>query len=208
MKKAIHFFHRVAGLTRVLFFEIIAIAGISSVLSTAIGRIVFRNCEGYHGEWNWYVLAFLVIAVIAARAVWLRIWYASYTTEGFHSALKVGGWVFTPNPLTGTVKFYMPTTHPSYVFMDLIMVAIGGLFAWIGSHADVSGPCGWDYQYYFGWSMIALALLVPIVRLVVWYGFKHKIPKEYCKGAWIPVLLFWILALAMIIPGIIVSFSG
>lgn len=211
LRRQVHFFLRIGPLVRVFFFEFLAIVTFSSAASNLIGKIFFRNCPN-NGTIDWTLLICVVVGAIVARAVFLRIWYASYTSDGFRTALKMGSWTIVPNPFLGTVKVDMPTTHPSYVLLDLLMVITGGFFFWVGRSAIefglLEGPCGWNYQYYFGWSMIVMALFVPLFRLFVWYGLKHRIPKEYCVDAWRPVLMLWILIAAMVLPGIYVGLKG
>src|SRR5688572_21769025 len=119
---------------RVFFFEFLAIVTFSSAASNLIGKAFFRNCPN-NGSIDLTLLVCVVIGAISARAVFLRIWYASYTSDGFKTALKMGSWTIAPNPFLGKVIIDMPTTHPSYVLLDLLLVMTGGLFFWIGRSA-------------------------------------------------------------------------
>jgi hypothetical protein len=79
-----------------------------------------------------------------------------------------------------------PSTHPWYIFIDAI------LFLWVfalGEFEDNSVLAIWRYN-----ALFAIAVFIPLLRLVCWYILGLKWPADQCIRAWKPVMWFWIIA--------------
>ena len=100
-----------------------------------------------------------------------------------------GGGVVMPNPQMAA-NYLFSSTHPSYVFIDLLACGFWWFTRWLWSQ-------GWEERVYQGTILLALAALIPALRLFAWYGLRLR-PKvdptlqEEVTSAWRPVRILYL----------------
>jgi hypothetical protein len=111
---------------------------------------------------------------------------------------------FVTDPNAEVIEDF-PTTHPSYVFIDFLSLSLALLFFWLGSsdegHSLTNGSpftIGRDF------TLVVVAALFPILRLVCWYalGIQSKAKARY---TWQPVVMLYVVLALLILPGVIIS---
>jgi hypothetical protein len=106
--------------------------------------------------------------------------------------------------LDAEVTYPFATNHPSYVFIDLIVVGFWGFLRWAIKLGDPE-------RLYEGNLWIAVALLVPACRLIAWYVLRLRPAavdaraQATVRDAWLPVAqlyLFFLFPIALVILGV------
>lgn len=116
----------------------------------------------------------------------------------FHS-----GGVYVWNPEM-RADYLFSSTHPSYVFIDLLGSSLWWFARWAWSE-------GWQERTYQGTILVAMAMVIPALRLFAWYGLRlrpqgdNDVQKEV-RNSWKPVALLYsiLLLLALVAAAVIV----
>lgn len=123
--------------------------------------------------------------------IW-RIFSPKVLVERWRPVLKAGP-VVLPNPTIPSVQYSFLSSHPSYVFVDFLVVAVGLFFRLIvGAYPPAYGCANYLFPYVFGWCMLGISLLIPILRLTAWYLLQRREKSEI--AAWKPVFIFCAIA--------------
>lgn len=78
------------------------------------------------------------------------------------------------------------STHPSYIFIDaFILLGYAMLFSEFEPTTTL--------EYYRLISSWAFAISIPVLRLFCWYVLGLKYSREKTKGAWKPVMWFYVI---------------
>ena len=118
-------------------------------------------------DWLVYVLGLLLFAWSLREILRPRVKRDSWTSV---SGADSGG------------SYSVCTTHPSYVLVDLVTVAVTAFFLWAGLAYDVNART-------FA-VMFALAVLFPALRLFAWYVLGLRIEdKDETEQAWKPAAM-------------------
>lgn len=126
------------------------------------------------GNWVWFLLGFALLA-------WML-------REIFKPRVKGDVWrptnVGLPGLNTfGEARYSFCSTHPSYVFLDFVAVAVNAFFVWYAA----SGHYAAKHLY----IMLAVSLIIPALRLLAWYGLGLRIEDQReSRRAWKPVSYF------------------
>jgi uncharacterized membrane protein len=101
----------------------------------------------------------------------------------------------------GEYSFY--STHPSYVFIDVLAVGFWWFARWAWS-------TGWQARVYQGTILVSLTAVIPALRLMSWYVLRLR-PKDddedERRSSWKPVALLYgvivaimLVAVAVVLP--------
>jgi hypothetical protein len=77
------------------------------------------------------------------------------------------------------------STHPSYVFVDVFII----LWAFAFSEFDSNTT----FEIYRKYATFAVGGFIPVLRLFLWYVIGLKYSKEFSKGAWKPIMWFYVI---------------
>jgi hypothetical protein len=115
-----------------------------------------------------------------------------------------GGGAHVANPQMAD-DYLFSSTHPSYVFIDLLSCSLWWFARWAWSE-------GWQERVYQGNILLLLGAIIPALRLLAWYVLRLR-PKgdeefqQEVQSSWKPVailcsilLLLALAATAVIIP--------
>lgn len=117
--------------------------------------------------------------------------------EIFLPRVKRDSWFSFKTASSSGGEYYFASTHPSYIFVDVLAVAFWWLIRWGWSQA-------WQERTYQGTILLLLAALIPVVRLLAWYVLRFRPNAENdeevakaIQSAWKPVALIYALSLAI-----------
>jgi hypothetical protein len=105
---------------------------------------------------------------------------------GLAAAAWLAGRILRPRIVTGVLS-----SHPSYVVIDLVILALAWLMFDIGREPF---GCHFAWEYWRGVLALAFALSIPIARLVAWYPLGLRVEQQRAEVARIPVLTFCLVA--------------
>jgi hypothetical protein len=162
--------NKVPSIVQILAAEMVAVWGTSSFVMAIWNTArpgAFGPAAGLRGigNWIWFLLGLVLL-------VWLL-------REIFQARVKQDSWV---NPKTWSSSggsYGFCSTHPSYVFIDLIPVAIAGFMLWYSRGVEV------ETKNY--WIMFVVSLVFPTLRLFSWYVLGLKITNSEAQQAWKPM---------------------
>ncbi|MSP63839.1 MAG: hypothetical protein EXR72_26535 [Myxococcales bacterium] len=180
---------RVSALVKIVFFEFIAVFCLAAATGGYLRTHGVLGCppEGTLGASG----VFFVLAGLASAA-WL-LWRTAWPREldlDFRPNLKLGP-IIVSNPLIKTAFFKFSTTHPSYVFVDLLVLASVYPLYVAGEHGPEITGCGSVSLYLIGRIAPGLGVFFPAFRLFSWYVLRRQSSLEARGGVWKPVLLLW-----------------
>ena len=175
--------NKVPSIVQILAAELLAIWGTLSLvmaLWNTVKPVAFGAAATLRGigNWIWFLLGLALL-------VWLL-------REIFQARVKQDAWV---NPKTWSSSggaYSFCSTHPSYVFIDLIPVAMSAFMLWYARGVDV------ETKTY--WIMLVVSLVFPTMRLFAWFVLGLKIRDAAARDAWKPM--------AMVFVPFVVVFGG
>ncbi len=164
-------FTKVAGIVRIIFFEFLLLF----LLVGFIANLAQDIEQGTIGSDIVYLITTFILGIIClAWIVWSIIKPKITTESGMFSSLK---------------KYAITnfcSTHPSYVFIDaFILLGYALLFSEFEPTTTL--------EYYRVISTWAFAISIPVLRLFCWYVLGLKYTREQTKGAWKPVMWFYVI---------------
>lgn len=182
-----NYFLRVASLMKIVAIEYVAMfclgAGIIKVLILRHGA---HGCSGLPISWTAAHWGYLIVGLLAAGWVIWRIVKPAVVLESWRPTLHIGSFIMT-NPAIKTAYYEFPSTHPSYVLVEILAIA-----PWLFECAVVN-----DTLAYFGcaafdnwavpWAMAGVGLPFPVLRLVSWYVLRRQLDENARVKAWKPV---------------------
>ncbi len=175
--------------------NVIKIAGLQALslffVSYAMGLLAMasgvRGCPPRPEYLNWYLwllmmagLSFFFISLfyIVFPSVWMQ-------TLNRHIALA---------PTDINLPFF--STHPLYVFLDVLFIIPAIAFFQSGRAESM---CQLNFEWGIGWSLLILAFLFPIFRVICWFGLGRQIKAMKLKKPWMPIIWWYIFALPLFI---------
>lgn len=115
-----------------------------------------------------------------------RIFVPRLATEAHRPTLQVGP-IIAQNPMLKAQEFTFCTTHPSYLLLDLVTLV--GAWVLVAVAPDTVG-CGKAWEWARGRVAFAVALSIPVLRLLGWYVLRRRPPQGAEQGAWRPVAIY------------------
>ncbi len=105
---------------------------------------------------------------------------------------------------SATVDYGFLTNHPSYVFIDLLVVGFWWFFRVIMSDNDPE-------RLHEATAWVAVASIVPAWRLICWYVLRRRpvAPEQAVREAWMPVanLYVWFMLPLFLVFALIYVFG-
>ena len=190
---------RVVGLVKIILAELVMVFTLSGAARYVVELTGTPGCSG--GEFGLtisWVLIYVVLGLFAAAWLVLSILYARETDEEYQPTLRLGSAVMA-NLFVGPVSFPFCSTHPSYVFVDLITVGVMLLLI------SANRPCAYLFEQGRGVAGLILALSVPGLRLFSWYGLRHQTGAEVRDNAWKPVALLYAFVVIILVAAWLVK---
>jgi hypothetical protein len=138
------------------------------------------------GNWLWFGLGFALLGWVLYEILRPRV--------------KRDWWVSLKTGATSGGEYSFLSTHPSYVFVDLIIVTVTGFLFWVSrSNGFMTDNLP---------IMFAVSLIFPCLRLFSWYGLGLRVRGAETKGAWKPVAFFAVPVFAVFaLIGVMTAFS-
>lgn len=72
--------------------------------------------------------------------------------------------------------YALPSTHPSFVFVDAVATAFAGVIAYLWL-------LQFDDMWLYAWSIIGAGAIVPVLRLVAWFGLGLRPSRAVSDAA-------------------------
>lgn len=169
-------FRKIPALLKLLLIEIFAVLFFPIFVTGLINEMrpaTFSRQYDLNGASDWIFV--IVGPLLASWAMW----------EILRPRIKVERWI----PYIGTFDFC--STHPSYVLVDMIVIAFAGCYLWIGKSGKFAMPA------FF--IMSGISILFPVTRLFAWFILGLKINDAQSDDAYKPAI--WLFAIFSIIFG-------
>lgn len=178
---------RVSALVKILFFEFIAVFCLAMELAGALRARGVLGCPPDNRLSTPDAVFFTIGLLCAAWLVW-RILRPTVVELDYRPNLKVGPLIM-PNPAIPSVDFEFLSTHPSYVLVELVVLAAISVLLLVGDPPAVGG-CSDVGPYLMARIGVVLAVFFPAFRLFAWYILGRR-SRRPMPGVWKPVLIFW-----------------
>lgn len=193
---------RVASLCQIIFFEMIAMSCFASLVADFIVHYGWwQVCEPFATLGGTDIASF-ILGSLCVWAVVKGMVMPTFRKVSFRPSMRVGSIVAT-NPFLGQSTYFFPSTHPSYILVDVGAIVFGAFFYWVGNYPPATAGCAFEYQYLFGRFMLYGAFIFPLVRLGMWYIARKKLPAEQTAGAFIPVIIFSVILWGALIGSLV-----
>lgn len=163
---------KVPSVIQILLAELLCVWGVTSLVIGAWNTVrpgSFGESATLRGigNWVWFLLGLALL-------VWLL-------REIFQPRVKRDSWVSFKTGASSGGSYGFCSTHPSYCFLDLVVVTVSAFMLWYARGAGVESK-----QYSV---MLGLALLFPAARLFAWYGLGLRIKERTeTATAWKPAV--------------------
>lgn len=187
---------RIVGLARIIIGNAVAVLLLRGVVRDLAGLRPGGGCPSVPLRYPGVFAISLGLGLFALGWLLYRIFWPKVVSISWAPTLKLGP-VITTNPTIPEVEFPFASTHPSYIIADLVMLPVVYLLYLLSQSAT-----GCSYRPIISGDRFALglALLIPALRLLGWYGLGRRPPEKSLVGAHKPVLLLCaILALPVLI---------
>lgn len=163
---------KIPSIIQILLAEMLAVWGVASFV-IAVWNTVRPGTFGESatmrgaGNWVWFLLGFALL-----------FWALR---EIFRPRVKKDSWYSPKTGGNSGGSYGFCSTHPSYFFIDLIVVIVSAFLLW---YARTIGLDSRSHSV-----MLALAFLFPVLRLLAWYvlGLRIKNRAETSQ-AWKPAI--------------------
>jgi hypothetical protein len=102
-----------------------------------------------------------------------------------------------------SVEYAFPTNHPSYVFIDLIVIGFWGFFRWLMWESN-------DERLYEANIWVAVAAIVPAWRLICWYILRRRPDargmEDAVRAAWKPVASLYVWCIGPLLAAFLAAY--
>jgi hypothetical protein len=194
-------FNKIPSIVQIWIAEFLAVMLVFPVASKIYER--FHPAAEFHSlplDPADYV--FFVIGVLLF--VWL---FATIFRPAVHATRFVpvfhGGGVAVSNEQMAA-DYLFSSTHPSYVFIDLLACGFWLFVRWLWSE-------GWQERAFQGTILVVMAAAIPAVRLFAWYGLRRRPAveekiREEVRTSWKPVAWLYgmLVAIALVTAAVII----
>ena len=189
---------RTSGLVKILFFEYIGVMCLAGSVASVMRSRGVMGCAPDGSVGGVEIVTALIGMACAAWLVW-RILWPKVVVLDFRPNISVGP-VVMPNPTVPRIEFSFASTHPSYVFVELLVAGAVCILLVPGWYPPSVAGCGMVGFYLIPRIGLGLALFFPGLRLVSWYVLGRQVDAGATTGK--SVLAFWaILAPIVVIAG-------
>ena len=93
------------------------------------------------------------------------------------------------------IRFPFFSTHPSYVFLDLILFIPAFIVFYNGQAENL---CEYNFFWGQGLAVLLSALSFPALRLIFWYVLGKKIFAMQARNVWIGIIWWYLIALPLL----------
>jgi hypothetical protein len=200
-QRAVNQFNKIPSVVQILVADWIAVMFLFPVVSKAYERmhpsVAYHSLPLDKADYVFFGCGLLVFGWLLATFFRPAV-HATTFIPVFHA-----GGVYVPNPqMRGDYLF--SSTHPSYVFIDLLNCGFWWFARWAWSE-------GWQERVYQGTILLLMGMAIPALRLFAWYGLRLRPKGEdvqaEVRSSWKPVAILYgfllaiaLVAAAMIIP--------
>ncbi len=168
-------FYKLPSIVQILVAEFLMALCLGGIVTYAYRAIWPRQLSYTPLPLGWGDFAFAACGM--ALLLWL-MWGPLYPriagvswTPVFHSG-KLDAIGVMPG---ATVDYGFPTNHPSYVFIDLIVISVWAFFRMVMSEGNAE-------RLYEANLWLSVAAIVPLWRLICWYGLGRRRPAAMRCG--------------------------
>ncbi len=175
-------FSKLPSIVQILFAEFVMTLCLGGLAPHLYRAIRPRQLSYTPPPLDWSDAAFAAAGV--ALLIWLmwgplfpRLAGVSWTPV-FHTG-KLDAFAVMPS---ASVDYGFLTNHPSYVFIDLLIVGFWWFFRMVMSTGDAE-------RLYEANLWVAVAAIVPAWRLICWYVLRRRpvAPAQTIREAWMPI---------------------
>lgn len=201
-------FFKIGGLIKIFMAELLAVLVAAGYIAQWV-----KFAKGYESFWGPgkmsagdYMIEIGMIFVVILLFAWLirAIVKPRIFLDQVNRVYKVG-----PVIMSGEeIKYPFISTHPSYIFIDLLIVGSAWFSCWVAK--DEHGSA-WVFEKSRGIAALILSGVIPLLRLASWYIFSIRpkvetdFEKKTLENASKPVFLVWALFFG---PILLVLFGG
>lgn len=176
-------FNKLPSLIQIWIAEFLAVMFLFPVASKIYERL--HPAVGYHSlpldkaDYVFFVIGLAIFAWLLATIFRPRV----HATR-FVPVFRAGGVVVWNEQMAADYLF--SSTHPSYVFVDVFACGFWIFVRWLWSQ-------GWEERVFQGTLLIAIAAVIPALRLFAWYVLRLRPPgdekiQQEINSSWKPVL--------------------
>jgi hypothetical protein len=179
-------FNKIPSLIQIWLAEFLAVMFLFPVASKIYERlhpaVAYKSLPLGIADYVFFVIGLLLFAWLLAT-IFRPAVHATRFVPVFHS-----GDVYVANPQMAA-DYLFASTHPSYVFIDILSCGFWWFVRWLWSE-------GWEERTFQGTILVLIALAIPILRLLAWYGLRLR-PKvdaetaEQLRTSWKPVAILY-----------------
>ena len=130
---------------------------------------------------------FIVLGMLIYFWVLATIFRPALHATRFVPVFRAGGVIVGNSQMAADYAF--SSTHPSYVFVDILTAAFYWGVRWLWKHY-------WTERTYEGTAMLVIAVAIPTLRLLAWYVLRLRpdgdddVQREV-HVSWIPVAMLY-----------------
>jgi hypothetical protein len=172
---------RIAGLHTLSLFFISYSVGLYA-MATGV-----RGCPPRPEYNNWYLW---LLAALGVGSLIVSLYYIFRPSVWLQTIAKQ----IALSPTNINLPFF--STHPLYVFIDALFF-IPAIALFEGGRGETM--CQLNKEWAMGWSLLILAFLLPLIRVLSWYLLNRKIEAMTIRPPWLPIVYWYILMLPLFI---------
>lgn len=179
-------FNKIPSLIQIWFAEFLAVMFLFPVASKIYERLYpavqFRSLPLGTADYVFCAIGLFLFAWLLAT-IFRPAVHSTRFVPVFHS-----GGIVVANPQMGA-QYFFASTHPSYVFIDLLSCGFWWFVRWLWSE-------GWEERLFQGTILLVIALVIPVLRLLAWYVLRlrpavDENTKEQLRSSWKPVAVLY-----------------
>jgi hypothetical protein len=180
-------FNKIPSIVQIWFAEFLAVMFLFPVASKVYERlhpgVEYHSLPLDKADYVFFVIGLLIYGWLLATIFRPRV----HATR-FVPVFRAGG-VVVWNEQMGA-NYLFSSTHPSYIFVDILACGFWWFVRWLWSQ-------GWEERVFQGTILIALALVIPAIRLFAWYVLRLRPPgdekiREEVGTSWKPVVWLYV----------------
>ena len=184
--------NKVPSLVQILFVEWLAVMFLFPVVSKLYERmhpsVGYQSLPLDKADYVFFAIGLLLY-------LWL-------VREILRPRVKRDSWISFKTASSSGGDYNFCSTHPSYVFIDLLAFGFWWFARWAWS-------AGLQERVYQGTILVSLAAVIPALRLLAWYGLRlrPKADEDEVRSSWRPVAVLYglmfvivLVAVAVVVP--------
>ncbi len=163
-------FYKVAGIVRIIFIELMILIFFIGFISN-LAKDIEENTVS--SDLSYLISTGIIGTLCMLWLIWTMLKPRVTTESG------------STNILTRYQFKDFCSTHPSYVFIDVFII----LWAFAFNEFESTNTFELCRKY----ATFSVGIFIPVLRLFLWYVIGLKYKKEFSKGAWKPIMWFYII---------------